>query len=1223
MPPIAASEAWVGMSRSYDGGLTWSGGFLPGAPFDGSSASTASPVYGLQAATDPVLAPGPCGKFYLVFMAFTRGGESKLVVARYQDLNNPGGGEHIVYEGMTVVETGNNATNGHFLDKPDIEVDIFRDANPDICADRVYVSYSTFTGLDADGKFQSKIHVARSFDHGLTFEQTKINPPYTQNQGSALAVDPSNGTLYLVWRHFYSPDAVIVIKTLDYGKKWQKPVLVTNTVPLAPFDQPSISIDDALAEGYTSPQNPGFPEVAFRSNGFPTATVTGDGTIFAAWQERVGADGRPFEDGSPRIVVVHSDDGGDTWADIYGAPDRLAVDMGWRDVPGDPNIPADGFGALPQYRLAGSQVQPKLVFNGDQLLLAYYESRGRIDDYGTLAQSIVPSDVTTTGFISGYDRLLDFRAALLDPLTGEMTSTIQVSRYPIRGDADLSDGEQLVDVAPVDPNCDPNVEACARQVNLANATQSSAGRIPFIGDYPDVAPVVQFVFDGSAWRWATEAADLPYQGFHAIFTDNRHLLPPPGLDEWNGYQDYDPPWESLPDNLEGCVNGASRNTDVLTSRIDTSMVLSAPTTFKDLDYKRSFPFSVKNTTGENRSYHLQMIEGTGGASFHRFNDDVESGDVEIFAHSSGSFLVYINTYYPDRVRVQVTENCPDPMPDGFDYECTNSSGILTFNAGSGYDIPTVDGPDTQFPELVGDPFFIVAGETGDPENPFVVNPFVVNPFVVNPFVVNPFVVNPFVVNPFVVNPFVVNPFVVNPFVVNSNPEDIEAVIDTTWTISPGASNTASSYLPVINIDNAQAFIDAGYVFQLIVYKGSLYGGIVGCEGLNRHQPQILANVVQDPGAENPFVVNPFVVNPFVVNPFVVNPFVVNSSFTMAPADNPAVPDDGTTKADPASDEVMVTLRAFKMTPGAQGSTADGGSNLKLTGDVEFKPWEDTPSLVIVPQSCAATDPISVCKYLTLSPDLVPDVAFTDEVTADSGRTLAGFPAGGWTLANESLPGQAVGDAYAENGFLSHRFYICPIDHIDNPQPPIDWSLVPLDLTPCEPITETLPESLPDFTCDDGDPETPTPEICYTLGLGQTQTFPAIDLSIPAMDEGNYYLILYVDGTYQVSERTEPNNWVAVPIFIEEPNEPPVATDTPFFIDEDTVLIDLLPATDPDEDPLISPSPSILLMVRRARRWDLHLHSRRELQRRRQLRLRGLRQRVHGRRDGDRHRQPGQ
>ena len=122
-------------------------------------------VYGLEAATDPVLAPAPCGYFYFVFMAFTRGGESKLAVARYQDLNNDEGGDTFEYHGTTVIEVGNNAKYGFFLDKPDIEVDVMRGPDaPRPVRHRVYVSYSTFNGLDKDGKFQSKLNFAWSED---------------------------------------------------------------------------------------------------------------------------------------------------------------------------------------------------------------------------------------------------------------------------------------------------------------------------------------------------------------------------------------------------------------------------------------------------------------------------------------------------------------------------------------------------------------------------------------------------------------------------------------------------------------------------------------------------------------------------------------------------------------------------------------------------------------------------------------------------------------------------------------------------------------------------------------------------------------------------------------------------------------------------------------------------------------------------------------------------
>ncbi|MGE5813553.1 MAG: hypothetical protein ACM36C_03625, partial [Acidobacteriota bacterium] len=124
----AAAEGWVGMSRSDDGAATFVGGMLPGNLLDGSSASVNSPIYGLEAATDPVVVSAPCGIFHVVFLAFTRGGTSKMTVATYQDENNAESGDTILYKSMVVLETGNNPDNGYFLDKPDIAVDVARSA---------------------------------------------------------------------------------------------------------------------------------------------------------------------------------------------------------------------------------------------------------------------------------------------------------------------------------------------------------------------------------------------------------------------------------------------------------------------------------------------------------------------------------------------------------------------------------------------------------------------------------------------------------------------------------------------------------------------------------------------------------------------------------------------------------------------------------------------------------------------------------------------------------------------------------------------------------------------------------------------------------------------------------------------------------------------------------------------------------------------------------------
>ena len=143
----AAAEAWIGMSASYDGGLTWVGGLVPGGPEDDSDASMASPAYGLEGASDPVVVSAPCGKFFLAWLAFTRGGESRLLVSRFTDHNDSDQRHTISYDGTTVVEVGQNATNGHFLDKPDAAIELTGATGCDAFAD--HVSYTTFVGNGA------------------------------------------------------------------------------------------------------------------------------------------------------------------------------------------------------------------------------------------------------------------------------------------------------------------------------------------------------------------------------------------------------------------------------------------------------------------------------------------------------------------------------------------------------------------------------------------------------------------------------------------------------------------------------------------------------------------------------------------------------------------------------------------------------------------------------------------------------------------------------------------------------------------------------------------------------------------------------------------------------------------------------------------------------------------------------------------------------------------
>ncbi len=968
--PTAAAEAWVGYSRSYDGGLTWSGGFLPGAPFDGSPASTASPVYGLEAATDPVISAAPCGRFYVVFLAFTRGGQSKMAVARYEDGNNIEGGDSIRYLGTTVLETGNNATNGYFLDKPFLAVDPSRVGGADSCAHQVYVSYTTFNGLEKDGKFKSKVTFARSANGGASFTTQKLNMPYNQNQGTAIAVDPragtpgttGGGTVYLIWRHFFAPDSMIVHKSTDYGASFNgKAAPITGGAPLADlqkFDQPTQT---------TSTHPPS--QLTFRSNAFPTIAVSNTGAVFAAWQERVDVTpgsatfGMPAPNGSPRIVMMRSADGGASWTDTGGAPAlRRAVDFADRDV----TPPPAGDGYLPQLRPSGPQVMPRLTFGGGRLLLLYYESRGFVRQFPS--EQIQLADLTD-GYIAGIDRVLDMRAALLHPATGAVRGSAQISRYPIKPWANLTDGEGLDDVMPVNAPCAPDFQAaedvqlpaCVRRVNRSNLPQSGSGTAPFLGDYVDATAAVQFVPDagGSGWRWATDPSDVPHPGFHVVFADNRNQIPPTepaDLQDWQRY-----PFYGAPGKGPSCLNAGSRNTDVLTSRVNADIVVSAATTYKQLGtIQRAFPITVGNGTKETRYYRMTFAtpQMAGVASFSQTDPEIDQADIQVFAASSVTFVTYVQPDAPGAVTVLVQEI--DSL--GGTIVSAGASGRATFN--------------------------------GDPSNPALVSTTIDNSETHDPSVGTPLYQNPFYQNPLYQNPLYQNPLYQNPLYQNATIYDVQQV---TWTVQ-NAGNTASSYLALLHIDNAAAYT-SDYLFLLTITKAASVGTLIGCDSANLAHEQIISSTILNPLYQNPLYQNPLYQNPLYQNPLYQNPLYQNATFSVAPADGATGggSHDGTTHAKKTPDAVQVTLTAFQVTP-----------NPVLVFDAVVSP----PSVAVHAQSLNNID-----GELVEPPPSVfgSDLVFASGAPTALGSVQAGgtvtFPAAPWVLKNtgNTTAAPAVGD----------------------------------------------------------------------------------------------------------------------------------------------------------------------------------------------------------------------
>jgi hypothetical protein len=1102
-PAAAASEAWVGMARSDDGGLTWSGGFVPGSPSDGSPASLASPVKGLEAASDPVAFAAPCGYVHLAFIAFTRGGSSKLVVATYQDENASETGQSFSYRSTSVVEVGENATNGHFVDKPSIGVDVARDGSADPCAHNIYVGYSTFVGLQKNGKIQTQLTVARSTDNGQTFSLSKLNQSWNESQGSAIAVDPrptadGGGPVYVAWRHFNSPDTIVVSKSTDFGVTFSRGEAVS-AAPIEAFDQASLST------AY------GAENVAFRSNAFPTIAVADNGRVFVAWQERVSLAlgdgfGLPVAGGSPRIVLMRSDDGGATWKGPDGGTGRQrAVDLGDRDA--DQALwPAPGLGFLPQSRPSGPQVMPKLSFGGGRLYLSYYESRGLLGP----ADTILPADTTgpLPGYITGIDRLMDVRGALLDPVTGALldgTATTQISRYPVRADLGiLGRPERLGDIEPVNWPCSPDsvdslgnqipgLPACVRRVNRVGAAHSAAGTTPFMGDYIDATPIVAFVPDGlNRWRWATAAGDVPYRAFRSIWTDNRNQVPPLG-----GIADY--PNYSPPGTGGGCINPGSRNADVFTSEVRADLVVTAPTTFTKLGaVKHAYPVFVQNTTAANRYFRFTIETGAEIASFDQFSNDPTADVIQngIFAFSSFSAVVYVEPAATGTVKVKVQELActpDDPATPTDESVCTasGSSGTATINLDPTNTVPVAE----EF------------------HNPLVPNPLVPNPLVPNPLVPNPLATNPLVPNPLVPNPLVPNPLVPNITASNSTLSDPKTTIFNvqygTTSVTNGG-NTTTAFTPDVKIDNPSQY-DGEYVFQLVVYKTSASAGFDGCSTSNVPGFQILASVPMtsdmlnplepNPLVPNPPVPNPPVTNPLVPNPLVPNPLVPNATLTIAPSDSGSSTggaaarslsgasaqnaDDGTLHAPKVPDEVHIALFAYQIVEQPThvfnpNPAADGG---------------DPPSVSVFSTSCNSN---GTCPSDYRAPDLV--VGGTPVIAPSP---LA--PGSRITIEGLVLTNQGNAAANSENSSYSHQAYL---------------------------------SANADLDAGDADLGVFATSIGVLLPDGAAALSGTTPLPIPKdTSPGLKYLIVFVDAGREVSEVNEANNTVVIPVTI------PAATTT--------------------------------------------------------------------------------
>jgi len=263
-------DAWLGIFRSKDGGLTWRSTLLPGYPQDTSPEGLASPNKGFQGAADATVRPGTNGLFYYSGIVFNRDAKNlgQIFVARFIDNNNSETQDTIQYLDTHVIQGG---TAGQFIDKPWLGVDIPRQGagqcqvgTQSFPAGNVYLAQSIFLGTDANNNPHTAIMFARSTDCGVTWTTTKISESFKWNQGTNVAINPTNGAIYVTWRQFKTvnaPDSIVFVKSTDGGKSFTKG---TTVAIITPFDQK------------TTPYS-------FRTSTFPTMAVDGSGRAYIAW----------------------------------------------------------------------------------------------------------------------------------------------------------------------------------------------------------------------------------------------------------------------------------------------------------------------------------------------------------------------------------------------------------------------------------------------------------------------------------------------------------------------------------------------------------------------------------------------------------------------------------------------------------------------------------------------------------------------------------------------------------------------------------------------------------------------------------------------------------------------------------------------------------------------------------------------------------------------------
>jgi uncharacterized protein YjbI with pentapeptide repeats len=863
-------DAWLGLFYSVDGGQTWKSTLLPGYPQDRSAAGMASPLKGLEAGADPAVRAGTNGLFYYSGIAFNRGknGAGKVFVARLIDDNSRRSTDPIRYISTAVVDTGNA---GQFVDKPWIAVDKPR-AGAATCVipgagtipsqtfpgGSVYMAYAIAKGNET----AAGLVLSRSADCGATWSRpTKLSEGTVAGQGASIAIDPASGTVYVFWRTFPTgshPVEILMAKSTNLGQTFTRAARVAVATP---FEQ-------------------GTSYISFRTSAFPTATVDTNGKIYVAWSQRPAA---PEVDA--RIVLTSSADGGNTWS----APSPVDSAPGMR----------------------GHQIMPSLAFSRGKLVALYYDLRedhteGKLECVSALCLNTPPGQRTTEmlsevrhmagdllwagneglvfneyiadsvppGFPPPPNALqrrhtLDVRASQLDIANNAWTHS-RISQYLYGSPTGFPGSKEIRQL----------------RYNPPNLPLFGLGTKAFIGDYVDVAGT-GFSFDPQLQQWHFDAPSNTSPVFHAVWTDNRDVRPPPD-GNWSNYTPPKPAGPSIFDpsqNSPACTDNlraGMRNQNIYTSRITQGLVAGALINTKALsNQQRAFSVFVQNSTNQIRHYRLTLeAPANVTASFiptaqPGFPFPLLNLEATVPARSSAARTVFVTSGQGVGPRIAVNVQ-----------EIAALSGPVVMGGQVGSIIlnPDLTNPDLTNPDLTNPDLTNPDLTNPDLTNPDLTNPDLTNPDLTNPDLTNPDLTNPDLTNPDLTNPGIANPDLTNPDLTNpdlTNPDLTNSVItngniiDATWRLT-NRGTTAASYSVKTLFRSAQ--LPPGIRVQLLLTRTYTTPVSRNCEVKQEIQNILVTNI------PNPDLTNPDLTNPDLTNPDLTNPDLTNATISLLPGE---------------------------------------------------------------------------------------------------------------------------------------------------------------------------------------------------------------------------------------------------------------------------------------------------------------------------------------------------